>query len=656
MRSIKFRYASSIFILVASIVLFVDVYFPAQQQERFIEAYEKELSVINETLALGLAIGLKDDNYESLRLAFDFARADERLVFVLVADPEGFPIASYPANTEIDVADLNDGQFDGEAVLVNQSKIEIEGQVYGDIYMAHSLRQLNEAIRASRNQALFVGGIILLLGLLLAYLIAVKLTRPIQSLTTATQALAEGDFTAQAEVSSHDEIGVLATHFNEMAKIIAAKTDELEHRAMELTETVAQLEQAKSDIQKAHSETEQLLSSISSVLIGIDREKSISRWNVVAERKFGITEQEALGQPLAMLTDKWGLGEIDTHLDLEENKGFTIVDDVTYTQPAGKSGFLQVTINTVRDSENREQGYLILATDITDKKHLEIQLAQAQKLESLGQLAAGIAHEINTPIQFIGDNTRFLGVAFQKLDNVLDKSKQLVDGAKDGGGLDQLIEEVEKSIAASKLEYMRQEIPFAIEESLDGVTQVATIVKAMKQFSHPGKKEKAFNNLNEALESTINVARNEWKYIADLETDFDDQLPLVPSLLSELNQVFLNIIVNAAHAIAPTIEGKPNQKGKITVSTRKVDAFAEVRIEDNGTGIPEEIRAKVFDMFFTTKEVGKGTGQGLALAHDVIYKKHGGTILLESELGAGSVFIIKLPLELAQGDTKETTR
>ena len=644
MQSIKARYAAGIFLLVTSLVLFVVFYFPAQQKEQYIRAYEEELQIINETLALGLAIGLKEDNYESLRIAFDFARSDERLIFVLVTDKDGFTIASYPEDAEVDDDALKNSVIDGEKVLVNQSDIRLEEERFGYIYMAHSLRQLDEIIAANRNQTLFVGIIILVVGLLMAYGVAVRLTRPIELLTEATRALTHGDFDVQASVNTRDETGVLAANFNEMAKTIAANTEELEIRAHELTQTVLELEEAQTQIQKAHRETEQLLSSISSVLIGIDTEKNIRRWNIVAERMLGLTQEEVLGQPLKVLQERWSVPELDASLSDASEQGFKIIDDVTYTQADGRQGFLQVTINTVHDAEDRERGYLILAVDTTEKKNLESQLVQAQKLESLGQLAAGVAHEINTPIQFIGDNTRFLEVAFQELDGVITQSRQLLEVFKEGGALDQAILDIEKSIVGSKLDYMREEIPFAIEEALGGVQQVATIVKAMKQFSHPGKKEKGLNNINEALESTIQVARNEWKYVADLETDFDPDLPLVPCLHGELNQVFLNMIVNAAHAIEPTIKEKPNKKGKITVSTREVDGFAEIRIQDDGTGIPEEIQSKVFDLFFTTKEVGKGTGQGLALAYSVIYEKHGGTIAIESEMGEGTTFIVRLPL------------
>lgn len=628
----------------ASFVLFVVFYFPTQQREQYIDAYEKELDVINETLGLGVAIGLRDDNYESLRFAFDFARSDERLVFVLVTDTSNQTIASYPDDLEFNTEELIHNELDRENVLVNRSQVHVDDQIYGYIYMAHSLDQLNTIIAASRNQTFFVGSIILLVGLLLAYIVALRLTRPIKLLTNATRALTKGDYQVQANISTRDETGILATHFNEMAKTIAVKTQELESRAEELTRTIGELEHAKDQIQEAHHETEQLLSSISSVLIGVGQDGLVSRWNIVAECMFGFRESEVLQHPFEDLNLDWSLENLNSYFVDDNHEDFKIVDEVTYKRINGKPGSLHVTINIVRDSENRKQGYLILAADITEKKNLENQLMNAQKLESLGRLAAGIAHEINTPIQFIGDNTRFIQVAFQKLDGVLEKSKQLVHTFKEDGVLDQVLDDIEKSIAASKMDYMRKEVPFAIEETLDGVTRVSSIVKAMNLFSHPGDAGKGRSNINEALESTINVARNEWKYIADLDTEFDPQLPEVLCLRNELNQVFLNMIINAAHAITPTIENQPDKKGKITISTRKIEEFVEIHIKDNGSGIPEEIRSKVFDPFFTTKEVGKGTGQGLALAYNVVYEKHGGTITIESEVGVGTTFIIRLPI------------
>lgn len=269
----------------------------------------------------------------------------------------------------------------------------------------------------------------------------------------------------------------------------------------------------------------------------------------------------------------------------------------------------------------------------------ERQLAHKQKLESIGELAAGVAHEINTPIQYIGDNARFLQDAFRDLIKFAEERRD----AADPGPMQ--IEELpsQEEVDSSVLEYHRLEVPQALKELLEGVGQVARIVRALKEFSHPGPIERLPVDLNHGIESTILLSSHEWKYLAEISTEFARDLPPVPCLAGELNQVILNLIVNAAHAIAE-VERAPGVKGAIHISTRGDGEFAEIRVSDTGCGIPESIQSKVFDPFFTTKPIGKGTGQGLALAYAVIVKKHKGTIRFESKPGVGTTFIIRLPL------------
>jgi PAS domain S-box-containing protein len=286
--------------------------------------------------------------------------------------------------------------------------------------------------------------------------------------------------------------------------------------------------------------------------------------------------------------------------------------------------------------------------DINERKLLESQLVQAQKLESIGQLAAGIAHEINTPTQYVGDNIHFLDEAFAGMITLTGKYRELLDAAKTGEVTKGIIEEVEETIEKTDIEYLSDEIPKAIRQSLEGVERVTGIVRAMKEFSHPGTKEKELVDINKAIENTLTVSRNEWKYVSDVVTEFDRSLPLVPCLPGEFNQVILNIIINAAQAIAEK-SGTSAEKGSIGVSTLKQDGWAEIRIADTGPGIPEQIRSRIFDPFFTTKEVGKGTGQGLAIARSIIVDKHQGEITLDTVPGEGTTFIIRMPLGKGKG-------
>ena len=305
---------------------------------------------------------------------------------------------------------------------------------------------------------------------------------------------------------------------------------------------------------------------------------------------------------------------------------------------SGKNAELQAEISERKKAEEERQ-------------RMELQLRHAQKMESIGQLAAGIAHEINTPTQFIGDNTRFIRDAFGDLKPLLAAQARLHAAALAGPVPPALLAEVAAAAKAADLDYLAEEIPKALGQSLDGIERVTNIVRAMKEFSHPGTTEKTALDLNRAIESTLTVCRSEWKYVAELVTEFDAGLPPVPVLPGEFNQVVLNIVINATHAIADVV-GNGGGKGTITVGTRQDGDWAEVRIRDSGTGIPEHARERVFDPFFTTKGVGKGTGQGLAIAHSVVVEKHGGTLRFETETGKGTTFVIRLPLRFSSQERK----
>ncbi|MFM9904756.1 MAG: ATP-binding protein [Pyrinomonadaceae bacterium] len=298
--------------------------------------------------------------------------------------------------------------------------------------------------------------------------------------------------------------------------------------------------------------------------------------------------------------------------------------------------------------DKKGEEYIVgVINDITERKTLEDKLQRGQKLESIGQLAAGIAHEINTPTQYVGDNVRFLKDSFQDYTSVLDKTAQMLDSCRERQLLPKMVSEVTEAIEKADLEYLSEEIPKAFKQALDGVERISKIVQSMKDFAHPGSNDFRATDLNKAIESTVTVASNEWKYVADVVTDYDPTLPLVPCLIGEFNQVVLNMIVNAAHAIADVPTNGSGGKGTISISTKHDRDHAEIRITDTGCGMTENIRKKIFDPFFTTKEVGKGTGQGLAISHTVIVEKHKGTIDVESEVGKGTSFVICLPIDRA---------
>jgi PAS domain S-box-containing protein len=289
------------------------------------------------------------------------------------------------------------------------------------------------------------------------------------------------------------------------------------------------------------------------------------------------------------------------------------------------------------------------AHDVSERHRLELELRHAQKLESVGRLAAGIAHEINTPIQFVGDNVRFLDTAFTDLERLLAAYRELVSAAQSNGDISIALERIEGVATEIDIDFVMEEVPVAVSQTLEGISRVAHIVRAMKAFGHPGTEEKSRADLNEAIQNTIVVANNEIKYIADVETDLGD-LPLVQCHLGDINQVVLNLVVNAAHAIGAADRGR----GTIRVGTRLDDGHAVIEIADTGTGVPAEIADKLFDPFFTTKEVGTGTGQGLALVRTLVTDRHGGTIDFTSTVGVGTVFTVRLPVAGHEGLSANT--
>ena len=355
----------------------------------------------------------------------------------------------------------------------------------------------------------------------------------------------------------------------------------------------------------------------------------------------GYSSQEVLGKNPRILKSGYSTPEMYENLWQTITSGRVWHGEFRNKKKSGEVYWESATITPITDSQGMISHFLAIKEDITERKAIESELRQAQKLEGIGQLAAGIAHEINTPTQFVIDNLTFLADSWKPVHELVKRYSSAIRQAPEGIWAPQVRAEIEQAENDADLDFLAAEIPRAVEQSLDGARRIAGIVRAMKEFSHPDSAAKVPADINKAIETTITVARNEWKYVADVETRFGD-LPLVTCHPGDINQVILNLVVNAAHAIKDKIQ--QGQKGRIEVSTKADSNFAEIAIADSGMGIPENIRARVFDPFFTTKEVGKGTGQGLALAHNVVVKKHGGKIWFETETGRGTTFYIQLPI------------
>lgn len=312
-----------------------------------------------------------------------------------------------------------------------------------------------------------------------------------------------------------------------------------------------------------------------------------------------------------------------------QGKAFTL--EYRVERPDGKVRVVRDQGYPIFDAGGRLHRIGGVMRDITEDRRIQQELRLAHRLEAVGQLAAGIAHEINTPAQFIGDNLRFLQDGVGVLLALVERLRTLAP-----------VDAVDAACADADLEFLREDLPLAIEQSLDGVQRVASIVRAMKEFSHPGSALPEPVDLNETIRSAVTVSRNEWKYVAELEQVLDPLLPPVTCHRQAISQVLVNLIVNAAHAIEQ--RGATDARRRIEVTSRVEGEYALVGIRDEGIGIPEENMGKIFDQFFTTKEVGKGTGQGLAMAWRTVVEGHGGRIEVESEPGVGTLFTLCLPL------------
>ncbi len=413
-----------------------------------------------------------------------------------------------------------------------------------------------------------------------------------------------------------------------------------------LIEDVTQKIKTEEAVHNMHLRTAQILASIPSILIGLNAHDRIFEWNTAAEKAFGLTQAQTMYQPFSALPLTWSLPpEVKRFRATLTGQQELHCPRVPYQRADGKEGILDLRISRMAGTENQADEFLIVGLDITKNRLLEAQLLQAQKLESIGQLSAGIAHEINTPIQYVGDNIRFLDETFLEFQNLINEFLNCYSAFEKNQLEGTMLERLNTFIREIDLDFLMEEIPSAVKQALEGVERVATIVRALKGFAHPDRPgEIKTIDINQAIQNTITVARNEWKYVAEMETQLAQDLPLVACYPGEFNQVILNLIVNAAHAIGEKLSDNSEQKGKITIITSSTAEEACIVVSDTGTGIPKTIQDKIFDPFFTTKEVGKGTGQGLALARTVITEKHHGRLGFKSVPGEGTTFTIYLPI------------
>ncbi len=384
-----------------------------------------------------------------------------------------------------------------------------------------------------------------------------------------------------------------------------------------------------------------------------DRTGRIVFANLSLAERHGRVRDELIGETVEqiMRTDNHSPSQRQQMRDaMRANQPIRVV--VKGVHSSGRPLWLSLNISPLLSSDGTAGHFVGIATDITqsvedsrikkelqdrvesqeqERDRLALELRMAQKLEAVGRLAAGVAHEINTPMQYISDNVTFLSESVDDLANVI--SAYRVDRERGN--------EISAEVEA---DYLLSELPKAMQRARDGLKRVTNIVRAMKEFSHPSSDAHAAADLNKAIETTLEVARSEYKHRASIDLNLAP-LPLVPCNIGELNQVFLNLLVNAAHAIEAA--GKDVTSGRIRISTSHVGAEVHIILEDNGCGIEPQYLDKIFDPFFTTKEVGKGTGQGLAISRSIVVDRHGGALDVHSIVGTGTRFTIRLPVTQA---------
>jgi signal transduction histidine kinase len=544
----------------------------------------------------------------------------------------------YPAHLPSLTADFSTDT--GHALAIADIKSR-EGRD-GRLYVSLSTRSIRQLQRHDAWVAVGVATAVVLCALVLAIWASRRVVERLQRISHAADRMASGDLThVHLDEVAGDEIGGLAHAFNVMVSELNRLSKE--HDTLVSTER-ERLENQVSERTRALEQSREMFRLIA------ESTKAVPFTLDLANGSFPYVGNQAIvgwGVP----EHRWKEpGALDVIFPRDDNRYLrSRFDDCV----AGRFEFEAALVpHSGAGSVMRWTGTCELSTmgkhlrglmlDVTELRDLERELAAAQKLESVGRLAAGVAHEINTPVQFVSDYVQFARTAMTEIAKVIFAYHALQEAAKSGGNVLVTAEHAARTEVDVDLDFLMKDVPLALEGAVEGLRRIATIVRSMKEFAHPDQADKTFANLNQAIQSTLIVASNEYKYIATIDAHLGE-LPLVPCYLGEINQVVLNLIVNASHAMADAVKDT-GRLGILTICTRLDGDAVEISIADTGTGIPESVRDSIFDPFFTTKEVGKGTGQGLAIARSIIVNKHGGTLRFETECGKGTTFFIRLPI------------
>jgi PAS domain S-box-containing protein len=598
----------------------------------------EQMSVLSDVLASNSTAALTFDDKESAQQVLDSLSRESSVEAACIFTADGSPFVFYinPDSASPEIPNRAPDQrvsFGRSGHLNITTPILVRGEQIGTFFLHASMDDFYEQLA---NYSLTMG-LVLLISFGAAYLLAARLQRvisqPILTLAhAAEQVSTEQDYSIRVKKVGNDELGVLFDAFNRMLDQVQASKQAVEAAHEKLA-------------RQSEEQMRAIVETAADGIITFAEDGTIDSCNGASCELLRATRNELVGSTfMQLIPDAAG---VPWRIFLEKQLG----DDGAQKRGARQFDALRkdgssvpLLISLSEFPTDRGRGFTAILRDLTEYQRLHLELAQAQKLESIGQLAAGIAHEINTPMQFIGDNIGYLRDCIGQFTAVLDNYERLLDPDQPETSWEERCRQVAEIKRQTRFDFNREQIGQAIEESLVGVDRIIAIVRAMKQFSHLGSEQNVEVDLNDAIRSTATISRNRWKYVADLEMELDPDLPMLDCLSAEINQVLLNLVVNAADAIADKLGSEPETKGRITVRTKSDGEQVVVEVEDNGCGIPDQVRNRIFDPFFTTKDVGKGTGQGLAISHDIVVNKHHGSIQVESTTGKGTTFIIRLPL------------
>jgi signal transduction histidine kinase/HAMP domain-containing protein len=581
------------------------------------------------------------DDRLSARELFDSLMGDHDIdgLAIFAADGE---ILEGRGNHPARLRSLSDDLGNDEDHAIAVADIRSRDGRSGRLYVRLTTRSIDDIERRNAWRAAAISVTVVLVALFVASRASRSVVRRLVRIANAADLMAAGDLNhARLDDGAKDEIGALARAFNVMVSEVKRMTGE--HDSLVSTDRErleAQVSERTQALQQSREMFRLMAESTKAVPFTLNLTAGCFPYvGCQAISSSGIPESRwkepgALDVVFPRSTNP----EVRSRID--ECAAGPFEFEAAVLQDNGIRSELRFTGTCEQSADSK---YLRgLMQDVTDLRRLERELIAAQKLESVGRLAAGVAHEINTPVQFVSDNVQFVRTFIAEISTVIEAYRVLVRAANSAGDVAGAAQRAAEAEAAVDLDFLLSDTPLALNSALEGLGRIATIVRSMKEFAHPDQAEKTAADLNQAIQSTLVVAHNEYKYIAEVDAHYGE-LPPVHCHLGEINQVVLNLVINASHAISDVVKNTANL-GRLTIRTRLDGDAVEISIEDTGTGIPKSARDKIFDPFFTTKEVGRGTGQGLAIARSVVVNKHGGSLRFETECGKGTTFFIRLPV------------